>query len=90
MGKVPIHRKVGLLGIVLTIILVVDGIYTSILGARLGGQHSFVPALIFLAFLFILAFEVAILAGLGLSLRKRVNVHKRLMLSAFIVMIPAP
>lgn len=88
MGKIAIHRKVGLLGIVLTVILVVDGIYTSILGAQLGGPHSFAPTPIFLAFLFILAFEVAILAGLGLALRKRVNIHKRLMLSTFIVMIP--
>lgn len=86
--RVSWHRSVGIGGMWLTALLVGDGLYTSIMAAKLGGEHVFAPPAIFLAFLLVLSFEVAVLAGVGLALRARTEVHKRLMLAAFITMLP--
>uniref|UniRef100_UPI0035CA9F85 hypothetical protein n=1 Tax=uncultured Sphingomonas sp. TaxID=158754 RepID=UPI0035CA9F85 len=86
--RVSWHRALGIGGIWLTALLVGDGIYTSIRAAKLGGGHVFAPPAIFLAFLLVLAIEVAVLAGVGLMMRERTEVHKRLMLAAFVAMLP--
>jgi hypothetical protein len=86
--QVSWHRSLGIGGMWLTGLLVGDGIYTSIRAAKLGGEHVFAPPAIFLAFLLVLAIEVAVLAGVGLAMRARTEVHKRLMLAAFVAMLP--
>lgn len=86
--RVTWHRSLGVGGMWLTALLVGDGIYTSIRAAKLGGEHIFAPPPIFLAFLLVLAIEVAVLAGVGLAMRARSDIHKRLMLAAFVAMLP--
>lgn len=88
MRNISTHKAVGLYGVWLTAFLVGDGVYTSIRAAQLGGEHVFAPPPIFLAFLLVLSFEVAVLAGTGLAMRNRTDIHKRLMLAAFITMLP--
>jgi uncharacterized membrane protein YozB (DUF420 family) len=86
--RVSWHRSLGVAGIWLTAVLVADGMYTSIRSAKLGGEHVFAPPPVFLAFLLVLGVEVAVLAGIGLAMRHRPEIHKRLMLATFVTMLP--
>ena len=93
-GRTTIHRRLGIVGAVLTAVFVVVGYFTLIEEARRGfdlsgdilprtpGPEVADPALILGLLWNVLTFGV--LAGLGLGYRHRPAVHKRLMVLAML------
>lgn len=76
------HRRLGVLGAVLAVLVVGLGVPTSITAGRLGGDHlpaGLTPSQFLASALTALA-AFALLAGSGLALRRHPAVHKRLML----------
>lgn len=76
------HRRLGMIGMAVAVLVVVLGVPTSIIACRLGGDHlpRGVPAPDFLASALTDLAAFALLAGSGLALRRRPDFHKRLML----------
>ena len=76
------HRRLGVIGIGVAALVVALGVPTAITASRLGGDHLPPGATSagFLADAFTQLAAFALLAGSGLALRKRPDVHKRLML----------
>lgn len=76
------HRRLGVIGTAVAILVVGLGVPTSITACRLGGDH--LPAGLtppqFLANALTSLAAFALLAGSGLALRQRPDFHKRLML----------
>jgi Ni/Fe-hydrogenase subunit HybB-like protein len=76
------HRRLGVIGMAVALLVVGLGVPTSITAARLGGDH--LPAGLtppqFLASALTSLAAFALLAGSGLALRRRPAFHKRLML----------
>lgn len=76
------HRRLGVIGAAVAVLLVGLGVPTSITAARLGGDHlpsGLSPSEFLAAALSSLA-AFALLVGSGLALRRRPDFHKRLML----------
>jgi uncharacterized membrane protein YozB (DUF420 family) len=89
--RTALHRRVGIVGAVLTLVFIVVGCFTVIEGARRGFDLSGDlapqgalqdPAFTMGGLLIVLTF--AMLAGAGLAYRRRPDVHKRLMLLAML------
>jgi hypothetical protein len=82
--RIDWHRRLGVLGAVLAALIVMLGIPTAIVAARLGGEHvppGAAPSRFLLdAISDLLMFSA--LAGSGLALRRYAAIHKRLMLMA--------
>jgi hypothetical protein len=76
------HRRLGMIGMAVAVLVVVLGVPTSIIACRLGGDHlpPGVPPPDFLANALTTLVAFALLAGSGLALRRRSDFHKRLML----------
>jgi hypothetical protein len=76
------HRRLGVIGMVVALLVVALGIPTSIVACRLGGDHlpPGVPPLVFLALALTDFAAFVLLVGSGLALRRRPDFHKRLML----------
>lgn len=76
------HRRLGIIGTAVAVLVVGLGVPTSITAARLGGDH--LPAGLspsqFLAAALSSFAAFALLVGGGLALRRRPDFHKRLML----------
>jgi len=89
--RVDLHRRLGISGAALALMIVIVGTYTSIVAARLGGNHlpPGVPAIPFLSASLLLLLTFAVLAGTGLAMRRRPGVHKRLMLLATMLLLDA-
>ena len=88
--RTDIHRRLGILGGVIAVLMIVIGTTTAIIRAKLG--VSPVPGVPLLSFLVIPLgdmFVFAILVGLGFYYRRRPDVHKRLMLIATISILAA-
>jgi hypothetical protein len=83
MGRTDLHRRLGIVGALLAVAMLIVGTATAITGAKLGhAPPGAPPALIFLT---VPIFEMpvfAILAGTGLYLRNKPQYHKRLMVLA--------
>ena len=79
--RTNIHRKVGVGGTVLAALMVIIGVVTAISAARRGVSPG-PPPLVFLVVPLgdLLVFSVLVAAGI--SLRKKLSTHKRLMLMA--------
>lgn len=88
-GRTDLHRQLGMLGAVLLPLIFAVLIPTAIVATKLGGDHMPGPALPALALVFALLFEFATFAGLGISYRRRSDIHKRLMLLASITAMEA-
>jgi hypothetical protein len=91
-GRVDLHRRLGIAGAVLAALLVVLGAITSIVATRLGGDHLPPGAAppVFLASALELLFVFSVLIGAGIGLRRRrSDWHKRLMLLATIPLLDA-
>jgi hypothetical protein len=89
--RVDLHRRLGIAGAVLAVLMVVVGILTAIDAARLGHAPFGIAPLAFLAIPVIAVALFAILAGAGLYYRRRSReAHKRLMLLATISLITPP
>jgi len=87
-GKVRLHRKVGVAGIALAILVLAVGMQTGIASARAGVTP--LPSIPPLVFLVMPVAELAIFAVLfaaAIALRKRAPYHKRFMLLASIAML---
>lgn len=76
------HRRLGVIGMALAFLVVALGVPTAVTASRLGGDHLPPGATPggFLADAFTQLAAFALLAGSGLALRRRPDVHKRLML----------
>lgn len=76
---------------VLALLIVIIGTYTSIVAARLGGNHlpPGMPAIPFLSSSLLLLLTFTVLAGNGLAMRRRPGIHKRLMLLATMLLLDA-
>ena len=79
--RTNIHRKVGVGGTVLAALMVIISVATAISAAR-RGVTSGPPPLIFLVIPLGDLFVFSILVAAGISLRKKLATHKRLMLTA--------
>jgi len=88
--RVRLHRRLGVLGAVLAVLMVVVGATVALhFGARdmHKPQTDGPPALMFMGFLFAALLEFSILVCAALLLRRRREYHKRLMLVACLSMV---
>ena len=89
--RTDIHRRLGVFGGVLAILVVIMGTATAIFRVK-GGAHP-IPGVSPLSFLAIPLFDMlvfATLVGAALYYRHRAAVHKRLMILATIALLAAP
>lgn len=87
--RVDIHRRVGILGAIMVVLIPILGVATAIEGAR---RHAGPPGIPPLVFLVVPIFDIimfAALAGTGLLLRQRSDFHRRLMLLATLGILAA-
>lgn len=87
--KVKLHRRLGWFGVAFAVVLLFSGTWTAMVGARrqiLRGDAD-VYELMLAGFLAMV--EFAVLFGLGVWLRKRGDLHRRLMFLAAICITPA-
>ncbi|HEX2217999.1 MAG TPA: hypothetical protein VHG35_04300 [Gemmatimonadales bacterium] len=88
-GRTDLHRRLGIAGVVVATLFVVVGYATSITAARLGvTPPGGPPPLAFLAVPLGTLLSFAVLAAMGLSLRRDRDTHRRLMLLATIAILP--
>jgi hypothetical protein len=87
-GRVRLHRKLGIAGMVLAMLVLLAGTTTAIVGARLGHSPG-PPPLAFLAIPLGDMLVFAILAGAGFLYRRRGDYHTRFMVLAFAGMLTA-
>ncbi|HEY0350783.1 MAG TPA: hypothetical protein VGC48_01605 [Gemmatimonadales bacterium] len=90
-GRTYIHRRLGVAGAVLALLLVVMGTTTAIL--RVKGGSAPIPGVSGLSFLAVPLFDMllfAVLVGTALYFRRRLETHKRLMLLGTITLVGAP
>jgi FtsH-binding integral membrane protein len=85
-----VHRRLGIAGAVIAVLMVLLGTTTAIVGAGHGSGPPGVPPLVFLAIPLADMVVFATLVGTGFRLRRRPDVHKRLMLLATISILAAP
>ena len=86
--RVELHRKLGMFGAVLAILVVGVGTLTAITGAR-NGVSPGPPPLVFLAIPLGDMVLFSILVSLGLAYRRRPMIHKRLLLLSSLGMVTA-
>jgi hypothetical protein len=89
--RTDIHRRLGALGAVLAVLLLLVGTTTAII--RVKGGSAPIPGVPPLAFLAVPLFDMvvfAILVGAAFYYRHRADVHKRLMTLATISLLSAP
>jgi hypothetical protein len=87
--RTRIHRKLGVAGGVLVVLMILVGTFTAIVRAK---GPSPIPGINPLAFLTIPLGDMlvfAILVGTAFYYRNKVDIHKRLMLLATITLLPA-
>lgn len=87
-GRVDLHRRLGQLGAVMAVAMVMVGIFAALHGAI---RHSGPPPIDPLTWLAVPLFDMPVFAGLiaaGLYNRRTPQTHKRLMLIATIGLIP--
>jgi hypothetical protein len=90
-GRTYIHRRMGVAGAVLAVLVIVLGTTTAILRAKDGAAP--IPGVSPLSFLAVPLFDMvvfAILVGGALYFRHRLEAHKRLMTLAMISLLSAP
>jgi len=89
-NRTAIHRRLGLAGAVLAVLMVVVGTATAIIRAKIVELPPDAPSpLVFLTIPLGDMLVFAILVWAGFYFRRRVDVHKRLMLLATISILPA-
>jgi uncharacterized membrane protein YozB (DUF420 family) len=87
-GRADLHRRLGVAGGVLAVLMLAVGYLTAVEGARRGvTPPGGPPPLVFLAVPIGALVTFAILVGTGLYNRRRSQAHKRLMLLATIVLL---
>jgi hypothetical protein len=86
--RTSLHRRVGVAGAALSVLVLVVGVTTAIAGARRGASPG-PPPLVFLGVPLGDMVVFAGLAGAGLYFRRRSAIHKRLMLLSTLSMLSA-
>ena len=86
--RTDLHRRVGVVGAVLALLVLVVGITTAIVAAKHGVTPD-PPPLVFLSIPLGDMLVFAILVGLGLLFRRRRDIHRRLMLLASVGILAA-
>jgi hypothetical protein len=87
--RVRVHRRLGIAGAVLAAVMFVVGITTAISGARVGAGPAGVDPLVFLV---VPLFDILLFAGFvtaAMVVRRQKEAHKRLMLLAYVSILPA-
>jgi hypothetical protein len=89
--RVDLHRRLGIFGAALALLVVIIGTYTTIVAARLGGDHlpPGMPVVPFLSLSLLLLLAFAVLVGTGLAMRRRPDIHKRLILLGTVALLDA-
>ncbi len=88
--RLDLHRKLGLLGGVVALLMVVTGYAVAVSSARLGFMApGLPPPLVFLAVPFFDLIVFSTLVGTGLWLRRSPVAHKRLMLLSIVSVLTA-
>ncbi|MDE2257113.1 MAG: hypothetical protein KGK05_05055 [Xanthomonadaceae bacterium] len=85
--RVDLHRRLGIFGAVLMVLVFAAGVVTAVRAAKLGHSPGPPP----LVFLIVPLFDIvafAILVGSALALRRRTDWHRRLMLVATLNILP--
>lgn len=85
--RVALHRRIGLLGVALAVLVLLIGTHTAIEAARLDRMPG--PTLAFLAVPLGDMVVFALFFGLGLGYRHRPDIHRRMMTLASIGMLGA-
>lgn len=85
--RTKLHQRLGILGAILAALVVVVGLLTALYAAARGATPG-PPPLAFLIVPFGDMLVFALLVGAALYYRKRLDVHKRLMLLAATAMLP--
>lgn len=85
--RVALHRRIGLLGIALALLVLLTGTHTAIEAARLDRMPG--PPLIFLAVPLGDMVVFATFIGLGLAWRHRPDIHRRMMTLASVGILTA-
>lgn len=89
--RVDLHRRLGIAGAVLALLMVVIGTLTAIDAGRLGHAPDGISPLAFMAIPLTAIVLFVLLAGAGLYFRRRNSeTHKRLMLLATISLLSPP
>lgn len=87
--QVHLHRRLGVFGAGLAILIVILGSHVAIASAARGGGPPMIPPLVFLTIPLGDMLVFSVLAGLSIWLRKRSDWHKRLMLLASLSLLTA-
>lgn len=87
-GRADVHRRLGQLGVVLLVAMVLIGTLAALQGVARRSGPPIVPPLSWLAVPLIDVPVFAGLIGAGLANRKRAQVHKRFMLASMIGLLP--
>jgi hypothetical protein len=87
-GRVDLHRRLGIFGGVLALLVVGVGTLTAITGARNGATPG-PPPLVFLAIPLGDMVVFSVLVSLGLAYRRQPMMHKRLLLLSSLGMVTA-
>jgi hypothetical protein len=88
--NVPLHRRLGIIGVVLLVLIPVVSAVVAVHGAKLGHSPG-PPPLVFLTVPLFNVAAFAILGGTGVLLRRRhSDWHRRLMLLATLNLLPPP
>ncbi|MCF7222863.1 hypothetical protein [Marilutibacter chinensis] len=85
--RVDLHRRLGIVGAMLAVAVLVVGTATAIAAARLGRAPPGPPPEVFLAVPLGDMLLFAIFVGIGLAFRRRRDVHKRMMLLSCVAML---
>lgn len=89
-GRVAVHRKLGVVGLVLAVCMIVLGAVVAITRAGEGALGPpGIPPLVFLAVPLVGLVAFAALLGAAIYFRQRPDIHKRLMLIATMELITA-
>jgi hypothetical protein len=89
-NRTSIHRRLGVAGAVLAVLMILIGCATAIIRAKIVQVPPGTPSpLVFLTIPLGDMLVFACLVGAGFYFRRRVDVHKRLMLLATISILPA-
>lgn len=88
-NRTRVHRRLGIAGAVIAVLMILVGTSTAIIRAKQGAAPPGIPPLEFLTVPLVDMLVFPILVGAGFYFRRRVDVHKRLMLLATVSILPA-
>ena len=88
-NRTRIHRRLGISGAVIAVLIVIVGTVTASIRAKHGAAPPGIPPLAFLTVPLADMLVFPSLVGAGFYFRRKVDVHKRLMLLATIAILPA-